>query len=104
MIEMKQRVAAIEMDNKKNGDGKTGELATKEEKTIESKKKRNEIKKEEPKEQEQRSKEIRQEDEQQKPNAFSSFFYSMIPKDILGVPVDEIKKDLIDGQSQIKSL
>jgi hypothetical protein len=33
-----------------------------------------------------------------------SYFYSILPKDILGVPVNEIKKDIADGQSQIKSL
>ena len=33
-----------------------------------------------------------------------SFFYSIMPKEILGVPVVEIKKDLVDGRSQISSL
>lgn len=34
----------------------------------------------------------------------SSFFYSILPKEILGVPVNEIKKDLNEGKSQISSL
>jgi hypothetical protein len=34
----------------------------------------------------------------------TSFFYSIIPKDILGIPVNEIKKDLNEGKSQISSL
>jgi hypothetical protein len=33
-----------------------------------------------------------------------SFFYSIIPKDILGVPVTEIRKDLADSHTQITSL
>lgn len=33
-----------------------------------------------------------------------SFFYSMLPKDILGVSVEEIRKDLVDGHTQIRSL
>jgi hypothetical protein len=33
-----------------------------------------------------------------------SYFYSILPKQILGVPVDVIKDDLNDGRSQIASL
>lgn len=37
-------------------------------------------------------------------STISSFFYSLIPKDILGIPVNEIKKDIIDSRSQLSSL
>jgi hypothetical protein len=33
-----------------------------------------------------------------------SFFYSLMPKQILGVPVSEIKKDLSESTSQIASM
>ena len=33
-----------------------------------------------------------------------SFFYNMMPKDILGVPLNEIKRDLKDSTSQLSSL
>jgi hypothetical protein len=33
-----------------------------------------------------------------------SFINSMMPKEILGVPVDSIKKDLTDTSTQIRSL
>lgn len=34
----------------------------------------------------------------------TSFFSSFMPKEILGVPVQEIKKDINEGRSQISSL
>lgn len=34
----------------------------------------------------------------------STFFSSFLPKEILGVPVQEIKKDINEGRSQISSL
>jgi hypothetical protein len=37
------------------------------------------------------------------PSPFS-FFYSFVPKEILGVPLNEIKKDLKEGSSQISTL
>ena len=33
-----------------------------------------------------------------------SFLYSFMPEQILGVPVEEIKKDIVEGKSQITSL
>jgi hypothetical protein len=33
-----------------------------------------------------------------------SFLYSFMPEQILGVPVQEIKKDIVEGKSQIASL
>lgn len=33
-----------------------------------------------------------------------SFLYSFMPEQILGVPVDEIKKDIVEGKTQIASL
>lgn len=47
---------------------------------------------------------LKKEEKETETGGISSFFYSIIPKEILGVPVQEIKKDINEGRSQISTL